>query len=78
MPFNHAVSKFNMQRIGDLVGIRYQHAKKDFSNKLCCVFLQMFDPIIDDDIDLSCRAREYMAGITRISETRFAAFLVDL
>ncbi|GMR60329.1 hypothetical protein PMAYCL1PPCAC_30524, partial [Pristionchus mayeri] len=35
-----------------------------------CYYSKMFDPIIDDDIDLSCRAREYVAGITRISETR--------
>ncbi|GMT07542.1 hypothetical protein PENTCL1PPCAC_29716, partial [Pristionchus entomophagus] len=35
-----------------------------------CYYSKMFDPIIDEDIDLSCRAREYVAGITRISETR--------
>ncbi|GMT36447.1 hypothetical protein PFISCL1PPCAC_27744, partial [Pristionchus fissidentatus] len=35
-----------------------------------CYYSKMFDPIIDEDIDMSCRAREYMAGITRISETR--------
>ncbi|CAJ0609574.1 unnamed protein product [Cylicocyclus nassatus] len=35
-----------------------------------CYYSSMFDPITDEDTDYSCRHREYMAGITRLTDTR--------
>ncbi|VDM41936.1 unnamed protein product [Toxocara canis] len=35
-----------------------------------CYYSQMFDPLVDTDSQFSCRVREYMAGITRLSDTR--------
>ncbi|ETN79315.1 hypothetical protein NECAME_09917, partial [Necator americanus] len=36
-----------------------------------CYYSHMFDPIIDEKTEFSCYRREYMAGITRLTDTRF-------
>uniref|UniRef100_A0A914S7C1 Uncharacterized protein n=1 Tax=Parascaris equorum TaxID=6256 RepID=A0A914S7C1_PAREQ len=35
-----------------------------------CYYSHMFDPLVDTDSQFSCRAREYIAGITRLADTR--------
>ncbi|KAK6760987.1 hypothetical protein RB195_022165 [Necator americanus] len=35
-----------------------------------CYYSHMFDPIIDEKTEFSCYRREYMAGITRLTDTR--------
>ncbi|CAD6190540.1 unnamed protein product [Caenorhabditis auriculariae] len=35
-----------------------------------CRYSEMIDPILDDNTTYSCASREYMAGITRLSDTR--------
>uniref|UniRef100_A0A1I7X896 ZP domain-containing protein n=1 Tax=Heterorhabditis bacteriophora TaxID=37862 RepID=A0A1I7X896_HETBA len=34
-----------------------------------CYYSSMFDPILDDKTDMSCKRREYLAGITRLTDT---------
>lgn len=36
-----------------------------------CHYSQMIDPILDDNTTFTCGPREYLAGITRLSDTRF-------
>uniref|UniRef100_A0A158PCM2 SET domain-containing protein n=1 Tax=Angiostrongylus cantonensis TaxID=6313 RepID=A0A158PCM2_ANGCA len=35
-----------------------------------CYYSTMFDPILDETSDFSCKRREYLAGITRLTDTR--------
>ncbi|KJH44284.1 hypothetical protein DICVIV_09681 [Dictyocaulus viviparus] len=35
-----------------------------------CYYSAMFDPILDDTTDFSCKRREYLSGITRLTDTR--------
>ncbi|VDP42440.1 unnamed protein product [Heligmosomoides polygyrus] len=35
-----------------------------------CYYSAMFDPILDETTDFSCKRREYVAGITRLTDTR--------
>lgn len=36
-----------------------------------CHYSEMIDPILDENTTFTCASREYLAGITRLSDTRF-------
>ncbi|PIO76183.1 hypothetical protein TELCIR_01751 [Teladorsagia circumcincta] len=42
-----------------------------------CYYSAMFDPILDETTDFSCKRREYVAGIARLTDTRHENQLIN-